>query len=117
MNLLISLVLNALALIITTYIVPGFHVDSFTSAILAAIVIGVINVFIKPILLLLTLPFNILTLGLFTFVINAIILWLAAQVVPGLMVDNLVAGTLAAIVISVVSTILSHLLGDITKLR
>lgn len=116
MKLLVSLVLNALALIITTYIVPGFHVASLTTALLAAVVIGLINIFIKPVLLFITLPINLLTLGLFTFVVNAIVLWLATLVVPGMMIDTPLAGLLAAVVISVVSTILSHLLGDVKSL-
>ncbi|EKD90565.1 MAG: hypothetical protein ACD_30C00112G0006 [uncultured bacterium] len=115
MNLLIALLLNAAALIITAYIVPGFRVDSFATAILAAIILGVINTFIKPILLLLTLPLNILTLGLFTFVINAVILWLAAAIVPGLTIEGVLPAILAAIVLSVVSTVLSMLAKDVAK--
>lgn len=113
MSILISLVLNALALIITAKLVPGFHVSSFTIALLAAIVLGLINTFIKPVLIFLTLPLNILTLGLFTFVVNAIVLWLASLIVSGLIIDSALSGILAAIVLSVVSTILSSLAKDI----
>jgi putative membrane protein len=112
MGLLISLLLNALALIITAYIVPGFKVDAFTSALLAAIVLAVINTFIKPILLLLTLPLTVITLGLFIFVVNAIVLRLTTLFVPGFMVDGWLAAILGAIVLSVVSTILSMLVKD-----
>lgn len=115
MNLIISLLLNALALIVTTYIVPGFKVDGFTSAILAAIVLGVINTFIKPILMLLTAPINFLTLGLFTFVVNAIVLWMTTLVVKGLIIDSMVSTILGAVVLSVVSTALSMLLKDVAK--
>src|SRR6185437_5655133 len=97
MNLLITLLLNAVALLLTAQIVPGFHVASFTTAILAAIVIGFINTFIRPVLLLLTLPLNFLTLGLFTFVINAVVLWLASLLVSGLVIQGAIAGLLAAI--------------------
>ncbi len=113
MQILVALLLNALALIITANLVPGFKVDSFTSAILAAIVLGVINTFIKPVLVVLTLPLNVLTLGLFSFVINAVVLWLASAVVPGLMLDGWVPAILAAVVLSVVSTVLSMVLKDI----
>jgi putative membrane protein len=112
MGLLISLLLNTLALIITAYIVPGFKVDSFTAALLAAIVLGLINTFVKPILLLLTLPLTIITLGLFMFVVNAIVLRLTTLVVPGFMVDGWMPAILGAIVLSVTSTILSMLVKD-----
>jgi len=112
MGLLISLLLNTLALIITAYIVPGFKVDSFTAALLAAIVLGLINTFVKPVLLLLTLPLTIITLGLFMFVVNAIVLRLTTLVVPGFMVDGWMPAILGAIVLSVTSTILSMLVKD-----
>lgn len=112
MGLLISLILNTLALIITAYIVPGFQVDSFTSALLAAIVLGIINTFIKPILVFLTLPLTVVTLGLFIFVVNAIVLRLTTFFVPGFMVDGWMAAILGAIVLSLASTILSMLVKD-----
>lgn len=112
MGLLISLLLNTLALIITAYIVPGFKVDSFTSALLAAVVLGVINTFIKPILVLLTLPLTIITLGLFIFIVNAIVLRVTSLFVPGFMVDGWLPAILGAIVLSLASTILSMLVRD-----
>lgn len=113
MNLLIGWIVNAVTLFITPYIVPGFKIADFQTALLASIVIGLLNIVIKPILLLLTLPINFLTLGLFTFVINAVVLWLATFIVSGMTIDSALSGILAAIVISVVSTILSHLLKDL----
>lgn len=116
MGLILSLLLNALALIITAYLVPGFIVESPQTAIVAAIVLGLLNTFIKPLLLLLTLPLNLLTLGLFTFVINAVVLIIATYIVPGLGVDAFwPTGILAAIVLSVASTALSMLTRDIAK--
>jgi len=115
MNLLIALVLNALALIITSKIVPGIVVSDFWTAILAAIVLGLINTFIKPVLILLTLPINIITLGLFTFIINALVLYLASVIVPGFGVNGALAAILGAIVLSIVSTILSTIVKDIEK--
>jgi len=109
LNILITIFLNALALLATAYLVPGFKVDSFTTALLAAIVIGVINTVVRPILTIITLPINLLTLGLFTFVINAVVLYLTTLVVPGLILDGILTAILGAIVLSVVSTILSHL--------
>lgn len=115
LNLVISLLLNALALILTAYIVPGFKVDGFTTAILAAIVLGVINTFIRPILMILTAPINFLTLGLFTFIVNAIVLWMTTLVVKGLVIESMVSTILGAIVLSVVSTALAMLLKDVAK--
>ncbi len=113
MSILIALVLNALALIITAYVVPGISVSGFLSAILAAIVLGLINTFIKPLLVFLTAPLNFLTLGLFSFVVNAFVLWLVTFFVPGFRVDSLLSAILGAIVLSVVSTILAMLLKDV----
>ncbi len=110
LNIVIALFLNALALLATAYIVPGFHVASFQTAILAAIVLGVVNTFIKPILSLLSAPLTIVTLGLFSFVINAVVLFIAAAVVKGLTIDGWVPAILGAIVLSVVSTILNSVI-------
>jgi putative membrane protein len=112
MRLLISLLLNTLALIITAYIVPGFQVANFQSALLAAIVLGVINTFIKPVLVFLTLPLTIVTLGLFIFVVNAIVLFLTSFFVNGLTINGWLPAILGAVVLSVVSTILSMLAGN-----
>ncbi len=113
MGILVTWALNALALYVTAQFVPGIHVSGAISALLAAIVIGFVNTFIKPLLLFLTLPINLMTLGLFTFVINAVVLWLAAQVVPGFSVDSLLWAILAAVVLSFVSTLLSRLSKDL----
>lgn len=114
MGLLIFILLNSLALIITDWLLPGFTIADYKTAILAAIIIGIINTFIKPFLLFLTAPLNILTLGLFTFVVNAIVLSLTAWVLgPSFVLDNFWWAILAAAVLSVVSTALSTLAKDI----
>jgi len=115
MHLLISLLLNALALIITSKIVPGIYVPDFGVALLAAIIIGLVNTFIRPILLILTAPINLLTLGLFTFVINALMLYLASLLVPAFEVNGAWSAILGAIVLSVASTILSSLAKSLEK--
>lgn len=115
MYIIISLLLNAIALIITAYIVPGVHVADFKSALFAAIILGILNTIIKPILVMLTFPINVLTLGLFTFVINAIVLRLTEVFVPGLSIDNWLAAVLGAVVLSVVSTALSMFVKDLSK--
>lgn len=115
MQILAALVLNALALLATAYIVPGFKVDNFTTAVLAAIVLGVVNTFIKPVLSFVTAPLTVLTLGLFTFVVNAIVLFIVSYFVPGLTIAGWVPAILGAIVLSVVATILSSLFNDLSK--
>lgn len=115
MALLIALLLNALALIITSKIVPGIEIESFWRAVLAAVVMGIINTLIKPVLSILTAPINILTLGLFTFVINAVLFYLAALIVPGFGIDSAWSAILGAIVLSVTATILSTLVKEVRK--
>lgn len=117
MQIIIALVLNTLALLITAYIVPGFRVADTTTAVLAAIVLGAVNTFIKPALLVITAPLNIVTLGLFTFVINAVILWLVSYFVSGLTIEGWMPAIIAAVVLSVVSTALSALLKDVSKAK
>lgn len=103
MNYLLRFLFNAVAVIATAYIVPGIHVASFWAALIAALVIGIINTVIRPVLLILTLPINIVTLGVFTFVINGLMFWLASSIVKGFDVANFTAAFLGAIVFWLVS--------------
>ncbi|MFH1078391.1 MAG: phage holin family protein [Patescibacteria group bacterium] len=103
MNTLIRFLLNALAVMAAAYIVPGISVESFWVALIAAIIIGLANALVRPVLLLLTLPINILTLGLFTLVINALMFWLAATLVSGFTVTGFWAAFWGAIVFWLVS--------------
>jgi putative membrane protein len=109
MGLLIRLVVNALALLAVAYLIPGVHVAGFVSALIAALILGIVNAFLKPILVILSLPLEILTLGLFTLVINAALFYLVAKLGLGLTVDNFGAAFLGALVLSIVSFILSSL--------
>lgn len=117
MQIIISLILNATALLITAYIVPGFRVSDFQTAILAAIVLGVVNTFIKPALVVLTTPLTVLTLGLFTFIVNAVVLFIVSYFVSGFTLDGWLPAILGAIVLSIVSTGLSMVLKDIAKTK
>ena len=112
MKLLIGWLLNALALLAVAYLVPDIHVSSFMSALIAAAVIGLANILIKPVLLILTLPVTILTLGLFIFVINGILFWIAGYFLQGFDVKSITAGIIGAIVYSIISWILSAVLVD-----
>jgi len=107
MSLIIKLLINALALIITANIIKGVHLNSFTSAIWAALILGAVNMVIRPIMLLVTLPINLLTLGLFTLVVNALMLWITSQLVPGFVIDSFLSALIGSIVLSLISTILS----------
>ena len=117
MRFLIRLLINAAALWIATQIVPGVtHTGPWTSLLLVALVFGVLNAVVRPILKLLTCPLIVLTLGLFTFVINAVMLWLTSAVSEslglGFHVDGFGSAFLGALVVTVVSVLLSVFLSD-----
>ncbi|GAC1308061.1 MAG: phage holin family protein [Vulcanimicrobiaceae bacterium] len=107
MGFLIRLIVNAVALLIVAYVLPGVHVTSFGAAIVAALILGVVNAVLRPILVIVTLPAVILTLGLFTLVINAITFYLVAHLGLGLAVDGFGSAFLGAIVLAIVSFVLS----------
>ena len=96
-------VVNAAALLGIAYWVPGFSVDSIWTAVIAALVLGLVNAILRPFLLVLTLPITVLTLGLFTIVINALMLWLASSMVNGFSIDTFFTAALAAILLWIVS--------------
>lgn len=104
---LLNLLVSAVAVFLSAYILPGVNVDSFLTALIVAIVLGVINMFIRPILLLLTLPLTFLTLGLFTFVINALLILLVTNLVPGFSVDGFLWALIFSFVLSLISSFLS----------
>jgi putative membrane protein len=102
--------INALALYLTALVLPGIELRGVVPTLLAALVLGVVNAVIRPLLLLLTLPLNLLTLGLFTFVVNALMLLLTAALVPGFVVRSFWSALAGAVVLSLVSFALSHLI-------
>lgn len=114
MKTLLSLILSTLAVFVTAQIVSGSHVDSATTALLVAIVLGIINAVIRPILLILTLPINILTLGLFTLVIMAVCVLLTSAIVPGFKVDGFWWAMLFAVVCAIINSFLQALGGSET---
>lgn len=109
MKIIINWLLSGLTIFVAAYLFQdkGVHVDSFFTALVIAIVLGVINAFLKPILLLLTLPINILSLGLFTLIINAGLIMLATLIVPGFRVDSFWYAFLFGIVLSVLNWFLN----------
>lgn len=104
MNLLIRLVINAVIIYFLAWLLPGIHVTSFGSAIIVAIVLGLLNVFLKPILVIFTIPATILTLGLFLFVINAAIIMMAGSFVDNFSVDSFWWALLFSILMSILNT-------------
>ena len=103
MQILVNLVLSGLAVLISAYVLPGVTVDGFFSAIVVAVILAVVNTFIKPLITLLTLPINFITLGLFSLVINALMVMLVDAIVPGFEVDGILWALVFSIVLSVIS--------------
>ena len=109
MRLLVVWLINTVALLAVSYLMSSVQVESFVTALVAALLLGLANAVVRPILILLTLPVTILTLGLFIFVINGLVFLAVAQLVPGFQVAGLWPAILAAIVFSLVSWLLSAL--------
>lgn len=109
-KLLANWILNALALYLVSRLVQGIHLASFYSALIAILLIGFINTLVRPVLLLLTLPITILTLGLFTFVINALLFMFAGNLLGGFSVDGFWAALWGSILLSVITTLLHRLI-------
>ncbi len=112
MGFLLRVVVNALAIMLAASIVPGIAVDGLVSALAAAVLLGLINAFVRPVLLILTLPITLLTLGLFLFVLNGFCFWLVAWLVKGFHVAGFGSALLGALVVSVVSWIVTALISD-----
>jgi putative membrane protein len=110
MRFLARLLLNAIAILVAAWLVPGFELSGTGAALGAGVLLGLVNVSIRPILLVLTLPFTLVTLGLFIFVVNAICVGLTAALIPGFSIASYWAAFLGALVVSVVSWILNGLL-------
>ncbi len=109
MKLLIRLGINVLALLVVEYLVPGFELSGYEAAIVVAIVIGVVNTFIRPILQVIALPISILTFGISAFLINVALLWGISLVVSGFEITSFVTAAIAALVLSLVSWFLNKL--------
>lgn len=108
--LLLRWVINALSLIIVSYIVPGFTIASFGWALVATLVLGLVNAVIRPLILLLTLPINILTLGLFTFVVNALMILLVSNLIRGFTVEGFVPALSGALILWLISLVTNSVL-------
>lgn len=110
MGILINWIVSAMVIFSVAYILPGVRVVDFTSALVVALVLGIINAFLKPILLILTLPINILTLGLFTFALNAILIMFVSSIVPGFTVDGFLWALIFGVILSIANTFVNNFL-------
>ena len=100
------------AIMLTSYLMKGIHVTGFLSALSAAAILGILNAFFRPVLVILTLPINILSLGLFTFVINAALLMMVSGLISGFVVKGFWSAVLGSLMISIVSWLLNSFLKD-----
>jgi putative membrane protein len=112
MRLILVWVLNAIALLAVAYLYPGVQVQDWKAAAIAALVLGLVNTLVKPILVLLTLPVTILTLGLFLLILNALLFWGVSEVVTGFHVNGFWAALIGALLYSVIGWLLSKLIPD-----
>jgi putative membrane protein len=114
---LVRLIVNAAALWVAAQLVPGIVVAGVTPLLLAALVLGLINAIVRPVLVILTFPLTLVTLGLFIFVLNAFCLWLTSRLVPGFEIRSFGAAFVGALVISAVSWILTAFVSDAGRWR
>ncbi|SEJ40171.1 putative membrane protein [Achromobacter sp. NFACC18-2] len=109
-TLILVWILNAVALLAVAYLLPGITVASFGSALIAALVLGLVNMLVKPVLVLLTLPITIVTLGLFLIVINALLFWFVGSVLKGFQVNGFWWAVGGAVLYSIISGLLTKLI-------
>ena len=117
MRFLLRLLLNGVAIVIAAWCIPGVTLSGPVPALIAGVMLGFINALVRPVLLLLTLPFTVITLGLFIFVVNAICFALTAALVPGFDISGWFGAFLGAILVSLVSWALNALLADDSEAR
>jgi putative membrane protein len=107
MGWIVRLLLNGLAVFLAAQLVPGIEVTGFGTALLAALILGIVNTFIRPVLVFFTLPISFLTLGLFILVINALLFWLVGGLVSGFEVSGFLSAFFGAIIVSIISWVLN----------
>ena len=117
MRLIVKWLLSALALLAVTYVYSGVKVSNFTSALIAAAVIGLLNMIVRPVLVVLTLPVTIVTLGLFLFIINALLFWAASGLLQGFNVTGFVAALIGSLIYSLLGLVIEAALGGLFSKR
>ena len=103
---ILSWLISTLALAVGVYVIPGVHAENLLAVAITAIILGLVNAVVKPVLFLLTLPITIVTLGLFLLVLNALMIWLAAAVVPGFAISGFWAAFFLALLVSIINAVL-----------
>ncbi|MEQ8238216.1 MAG: phage holin family protein [Cyclobacteriaceae bacterium] len=111
MNFFLKLLLSSVAVIVVSYLLPGVSVDGFLTAFIAAVILSLLNVTIKPLLILLTIPLTVFTFGIFLLVINALMIMLADSIMPGFQVDGFWWALLFSLLLSLVNALLADLSG------
>lgn len=111
MNFIVKLILNALAIMLTAYLLPGIHIENFISALMLALVLAILNATVRPLLVILTIPVSVVTLGLFLIVINALVILLADWFIPGSHIDGFWWAVLFGFILSILNSILYGLAG------
>lgn len=111
MKLLIRIIITTILVLIISHFMKGVHVDGFVTALLVSVVLGLLNIFIKPIFVLLTMPFTIFTLGLFLLVINAILILLCTVIVGGFKVDSFFTALFFSVILSISQSIMYAIVG------
>ncbi len=109
-GLLINWLVSAMVIFSVAYVLPGVHIQDFTAALVVALVLGVINALVKPVLTILTLPITIITLGLFSLVMNALLILLMGSIVPGFKIDGFIWALLFGILLSIVNFVVNNFL-------
>jgi putative membrane protein len=112
MNLFLRILITAILVVIIAYFMPGVSVDSFTTSLIVAVVLGLLNLFVKPILILFTLPVTLVTFGLFLLVINAVIIMLCTKIVGGFQVETFWTAVFFSIILSISQSILHKVFTD-----
>jgi putative membrane protein len=115
MGFLLRVIVNALAIMLAASILPGIHVDGLVPALVGGLLLGLVNAVVRPVLIILTLPITLVTLGFFLLVLNALCFWLVAALVKGFYVAGFWSAFLGAIVVSIVSWIMTALISDSGK--
>lgn len=110
MRFLLSWILKAVALLLVAYLIPNIHMTGLDVALIAAVIIGLMNMLVRPVLVIFTLPITVLTLGLFILVINGFLFWGVGRYLDGFEVQSVMAGIIGAVVYSLISWLLSTLL-------
>lgn len=111
-SIVLTWIATALSLLVVDLVVPGVSLSTFSAALIAAVVVGLVNSFVKPVISVLSLPLNVLSLGAFSLIVNGLCFWLAASLVPGFSVHGILAFIFGPIILSAVNTFLNNYLAQ-----